>query len=156
MLLVLLPVTLVLRTIQVTEGAETVRFIIFPLSFVNIPISVDHSTFSIGFIVSPVALVHRTVGINLQALTLSYLTALQPLSFILGSILEECVFSLFPPSERLLVSRIVIYKRSNLFPNLLHVHALEVFAVLRVVHAWCVHLVSESLYLSLSQPHAKS
>ena len=149
MLLVLLPVTLVLCPIQVTVGAKTVSFIIFPLSVINVPIRVDQSTFAIGFIVSPVALVHRTVGINLQALTLSYLTALQPLSFILGSILEECFFSRLFLSKCLLVSRIVIYKRSDLFPNLLHVHALKVFAVLRAGHAWCVHLVSYFMYLSL-------
>ena len=87
-LFVLLPLALILRTIQVAVGTETVRLVVLPLAVVNVTVGVDEATVAIGLVVGPVALVHGPVLPVLHALALPYLTAAEPLALVLRLVLQ--------------------------------------------------------------------
>ena len=94
-LLVLLPLSLVLRTIQVAVSAEPVRLVVLPLAVIHITVCVDQTTVAVGFVVGPVALIHRAVLPVLDALTLSYLTASEPFTLVLCLVLQVSARSEF-------------------------------------------------------------
>lgn len=67
---------------------ETVGFVIFPLSSVDVTISMDKTTLSVCSIVLPVALVHGSISPNRNAPSL-LATRLIPLARVLCSISEH-------------------------------------------------------------------
>ena len=171
MLLILFPVSLILRAVQVTVRAEAMRFVILPAAIVHITVGMNQSALAIGLIILPVALIHRAVGPDLNTCALAGLRAPKPLSFILGTIFQSDCWSYLTVPKTLLKLRIVIYKRTKLFSHLLlhsysshgetsvmtvmkmrkfhstylHIDVLVIIRVLPVHHSWLIHLVSERL-----------
>ena len=88
MLFVLKPIALVFSTVRVIVYTETMGFVIFPLSSVDVTISMEKTTFSVCLIVYPVALVHGSINPNLNAPSL-FATRLIPLARVLCSISEH-------------------------------------------------------------------
>lgn len=117
-------------------------FIIHPLSIVDIAISVDESAFSVGLVVFPPSFIHRAIWPYLAAFTLADVLALDPLSIVLGVVLQldhsailDQVFSV--------VGLLVIVELSELFSNLLH---LGVVIVISDLGIWIV-LVNAHIHL---------
>lgn len=130
--------------------------IVLPLAIINITIGVDEATLAVCLVISPETFIHGAIGPELNSLTLANLTAFEPLTLVLGPVLEVGeITRLAIPQCILELWVVVVDKVSKLLTDLLHVHALIVLAVSWAVHAWCENLVSKSLDLSLCQPHSK-
>ena len=107
-LLVLLPLPLVLRTIQVAVSAEPVRFVVLPLAVIHITVGVDQATVAIGLVVGPVTLVHRAILPVLDTLTLSYLTASEPFTLVLCLVLKVSERTEFSLAQGLFILQIIV------------------------------------------------
>ena len=75
MLLVILPVTAVLCTVEIAVGSITISFIIFPVAIIDVSVSVGETSLTVGIIVGPVAFIFRTIGPDLDALALAHARA---------------------------------------------------------------------------------
>lgn len=64
-----------------------IRFVIFPVSFVNVAIRVPEFTLAISFILAPLALVTRTIGPQLGTRAVS--GALKQIALVDGTILKS-------------------------------------------------------------------
>ena len=138
-----------------TVCAKPVRFVVLPLTVIHITVCVDQATVAVGFVVGPVALVHRAVLPVLDALTLSYLTASEPLTLVLCLVLQVCARSEFTLAQGLLILQIIIIEVTQLRSNLLHVHTLVVLAVARAVHPRRKQLMPQPLDFALGEPHSE-
>lgn len=69
--------------------SESVCLIVLPLALIDVAICVDKSASAVCLIVLPVALVQRTVCPNLNSLSISFASALIPVSFVSSSVLKS-------------------------------------------------------------------
>mmetsp|Transcript_3380 Transcript_3380/g.3935 ORF Transcript_3380/g.3935 Transcript_3380/m.3935 type:complete len:205 (-) Transcript_3380:27-641(-) len=158
MLLVLLPVALVLRAIQVTVSAAAMRLVVLPVAVVDVAIGVDQSALAIGFVFGPVAFVHAAIGPDLDALALSHIRLAQPLALIARSVLEHDHLATLTLPQALLEHVVIVQERAQLLAHFLDIDIFEVLPLVlhHVVHAVIVHGVLEQLDLLLGHVHAEA
>lgn len=145
MLLVLFPISFILGTVQVTVNTVAMRLVILPLTVVDVAICVDQPSFTICLIIFPPAFIHRAVRPYLTALALANVLALDPLSIVLGMVLQFDHSSVF--NKILSVIRLlVIVELAELLSYLLH------FGIIVVICNLCIGIVLVNAHIHLRYP----
>jgi hypothetical protein len=88
-LLILKPFSFISAAINMSVDSSAMSLVILPLSFVDISVCMNQSSSAVGFVALPVSLIARSVKPYLNATAISHVLALNPLSFILGTIFKE-------------------------------------------------------------------
>ena len=89
MLFVFSPVAFILTAIYVLVLAEAMGFIIQPVAFIDVAICVNKPSFAVGSVVSPVALIPGAIRPDLHTPAIPDFSVLEPLSFVLSSVLKH-------------------------------------------------------------------
>jgi len=120
-------------------------FVILPLTVVDVAICVDQPSFSICLVVFPPAFIHGAVRPYLTALALTNVLALDPLSIVLGMVLQFDHSSVF--YKILSVIRLlVIVELAELLSYLLH------FGIIVVICNLCIWIVLVNAHIHLRHP----
>ena len=155
MLLILLPLTSVLCTIEVTVDALTMGFIVLPVSIINITICMNETTLSIGLVVCPISFVQRTIRPDLNSLALTNCRVIEPLALVLRSVFEQNHLATLSASKSSFKFIVVVVEVSKLLTHLLHVDVVVVVLTEVSSAPRRVHLVAQLLNMSLRKPHAE-
>lgn len=100
MLYILKPLSCVIRPIYFSVNSLSMRFIILPLSFVDVSISVYESASSIGTIINPIPFIESEIFPDLFSLSISH--SIIELSDVPDAILQ-CDGSLGDEGRRILI-----------------------------------------------------
>ena len=85
-LLVLSPVPLVLRSVEVKVDTVTVCHVIEPGALIHVTVGVDESTAAISLIIQPPSFINRSIGPNLLSFTCADLSTSDPLALVFSLI----------------------------------------------------------------------
>jgi hypothetical protein len=88
-LFVLKPFSFISAAVNVSVDSSAVSLVILPLTFIYVSISVDQSASAVGLVALPVSLVARAIKPDLNATAITHVLALNPFSFIFGTIFEQ-------------------------------------------------------------------
>jgi len=101
MLQVVLPLTLITRSVHVNVGTESVRLVVDPIALVDISVNVDELSMPVSAVVTPLPLVASAIRPHLDPVAIT--EAPDPLPLICGARLERIDWTLFSFALRIVL-----------------------------------------------------
>ena len=95
----------------------SMSLIVKPLTIINITVGMNKSTVAISLVVFPPSFIHGTVGPNLLALSFSHLRIDDPLTLILGVVLEQLHFTVLDITSKIHRPSSCVVERSKLIED---------------------------------------